>query len=663
MSRLVPFALAVAALISVLPFARSHGDASAATTDWPTFMHDTARTGAGSDTTISTANAAQLSNVWTLPTGGVIAGGAAIVGNTAYIGSWDGYLYAINVTTGAQLWRQFLGLTSVTGCHGTNNMGVTSSPAVANGVVYVGGGDSNWYALDAGTGAVLWTVPTGDNSAAGGHYNWSSPLIYNGSAYIGIASNCDNPLVQGQLLRVDLSTHAIVDTFNFVPNGQVGGAVWTSPSVDPATNTVFVTTGTEGTQPITTQPLADAIVALDASTLALKSSWQIPINQAVNDSDWGVSPLLFTDASNRQLVGSINKDGYLYVLDRNNLAAGPVWEKLIAVGGATPQYGEGSVSNMAFDGTTLYVAGGNTTINGVAVTSSVRAVRPSDGTFLWEQGTGLILAALAYSNGIVVDGGGSNIEVRSAATGALLSSYATGSQIFGPPAIGGGRIIQGSTNSNIYALGITNGPTNTPTATPPVPGGMAAYYAMESVSYNGTPGEVLDASGNGYNGTSVGGVTTSNATPAIAGTPGTCRYATGFNGSTGYLSLGAPQLSFGSGLTVMAWVRWGVNPATGNNWANIVSNNSSVAADTGQFWLQHSQTDSTFEFAVQTTANRSWVESSVAPVQGAWQHVAGVYNGSTLTIYVNGVASGSVALTGAVVAPTSADQLDIGRWA
>jgi outer membrane protein assembly factor BamB len=611
------------------------------------YMHDTARTGNGLDTTFSAANAAQLANVWTFPTGGAIAGGAAIVGNIAYIGSWDGYLYAIDVTTGAQQWRTFLGKTSVTACYGTNNMGISSTPAVVNGVVYVGGGDSNWYAVDAATGNTLWSVPTGDNSASGGHYNWSSPLFYNGFAYIGIASNCDIPLVQGGLLRVNLSTHQIVNTFHNVPDGQVGGAIWTSPSIDPATNTVFATTGTEGQQPITSQPLADAIVAYDATTLTVKNSWQIPINQAVADSDWGVTPLLFTDASNRQLVGSINKDGYLYVLDRNNLSAGPVWEKSIAVGGPTPQYGDGSVSNMVFDGTRLYVAGGNTTIAGQAVTGSVRAVDPSNGTFLWEQGTGLVLPALAYANGIVVDGGGSNIEVRSAATGALLYSYATASQLFGPPAIGGGRIIEGSTDHNIYAFGV----------------GPLAWYQMESPTWNGTPGEVGDSSGNSHSGVSVGGVTTANATPALAGNPGSCRYAAGFNGSTGYLSLGSPQLSLGSGLTVMAWVRWGIVPGTGNNWANIVSNNASTAGDTGQFWLQHSQTNSAFEFAVQTTVNRNSVKSSVAPVQGVWQHVAGVYDGSTLTIYVNGTPSGTASLTGGIVAPSSAYQLDIGRWA
>jgi hypothetical protein len=113
----------------------------------------------------------------------------------------------------------------------------------------------------------------------------------------------------------------------------------------------------------------------------------------------------------------------------------------------------------------------------------------------------------------------------------------------------------------------------------------------------------------------------------------------------------------------MAWVRWGIAPGTGNNWANIVSNNASTAGDTGQFWLQHSQTNSAFEFAVQTTVNRNWVQSSVTPVQGAWQHVAGVYDGSTLTIYVNGTPSGTASLTGGIVVPSSAYQLDIGRWA
>src|SRR5271163_197054 len=38
---------------------------------------------------------------------------------------------------------------------------VTSSPAVANGVLYVGSYDHNVYALNADTGALLWKYATG----------------------------------------------------------------------------------------------------------------------------------------------------------------------------------------------------------------------------------------------------------------------------------------------------------------------------------------------------------------------------------------------------------------------------------------------------------------------------------------------------------------------
>jgi MSHA biogenesis protein MshQ len=184
---------------------------------------------------------------------------------------------------------------------------------------------------------------------------------------------------------------------------------------------------------------------------------------------------------------------------------------------------------------------------------------------------------------------------------------------------------------------------------------------MESASWNGTAGEVVDSSGNGFNGTSVG-ATTANASPAVTGNPGSCRYGV-FNGSTSYLSMGQPQFALSNKLTVMAWVRWGIAPGAGNNWANIVSNNSNLSSDLGQFWLQHNQTNSKFEFAVQTTNDRYWVQSSVSPAQNVWAHVAGVYDGSTLKIYVNGTLQGTANLTGNIVAPRPEFNLTVGRWA
>ena len=54
-----------------------------------------------------------------------------------------------------------------------------SSPAVANGVVYVGSDDDNLYALNASTGALLWEYTTG------GFFFNSSPAVANGVVYVG----------------------------------------------------------------------------------------------------------------------------------------------------------------------------------------------------------------------------------------------------------------------------------------------------------------------------------------------------------------------------------------------------------------------------------------------------------------------------------------------
>ncbi|HEX9069765.1 MAG TPA: PQQ-binding-like beta-propeller repeat protein, partial [Ktedonobacterales bacterium] len=422
---------------------------AAANEDWPTFLHDPQRTAASGETILSTANAATLKLRWTYLTGGPLAASPTLAGGIVYVGSWDGYEYAIDAKAGTIKWKTFLGQTTTPNCNPTL-IGITSAATVLNNVVYVGGGDSNWYALDAGTGTVLWSVPTGDNSIAGGHYNWSSPLIANGSAYIGIASNCDNPLVQGELLRVDLTSHAVVATAKFVPDGQVGGGVWTSPALDTATNTVYVTTGTQN---LPSQTMPQGLVSLNATTLAINGSWQIPPADALNDADFGNSPILFTTAAGRALVAATNKNGYVYAFDRANVSAGPVWRTRIAIGGECPTCGDGSVSSMAFAKGVLYAAGGNTIIGGAGYQGSVRALDPATGNIIWEHGdTQPVVPALAYDNGLVIDGAGNILEVLDASTGKRLYTYQAGGGIYSAPSVWNGKIYFGALDSKVYSL-------------------------------------------------------------------------------------------------------------------------------------------------------------------------------------------------------------------
>jgi outer membrane protein assembly factor BamB len=57
------------------------------------------------------------------------------VANGVNVGSEDNNVHALNATTGAQLWQY------------TTGGEVLSSPAVANGTVYVGGDDFNVHAF------------------------------------------------------------------------------------------------------------------------------------------------------------------------------------------------------------------------------------------------------------------------------------------------------------------------------------------------------------------------------------------------------------------------------------------------------------------------------------------------------------------------------------
>jgi outer membrane protein assembly factor BamB len=104
----------------------------------------------------------------------VIASSPAVANGVVYIGSDDGKVYALNATTGSKLW-------SYTTSGGTGANAVVSSPAVANGIVYLGSEDGQAYALNGSTGAKLWNTTVGPTD--------SSPAVLNGSVFIGSDEN------------------------------------------------------------------------------------------------------------------------------------------------------------------------------------------------------------------------------------------------------------------------------------------------------------------------------------------------------------------------------------------------------------------------------------------------------------------------------------------
>jgi outer membrane protein assembly factor BamB len=388
-----------------------------------------------------------LRPIWTLNTGGPIAARPVESKGVVFAGSWDGREYAIRAKTGRVLWKRSLGITSSDRCAFYTTAGITSAPVVAGGLAYLGGGDAYWYALDARTGAVRWRVFTGDNSPGGGHYNWSSPTVFRGHAFVGISSLCDNPLVQGRLLRVDLASHAIDGAWNVVADGHQGGTIWTKPVVEGARNRLFVTTGNgEDTY-------AESIVALHAESLQPLDSWKLPEKERVFDSDWGTSPTLLTDSRGRRLVAAANKNGLLYAFRRNALHEGPVWRRRVAVAGECPNCGTGTVSTGTFDGRRLYYAGGGTKLGKRTYRGSVRAVDPATGRPLWSRGLpGAVLGGLVRAHGRLYVASEAGLYVLRMRDGAVLheNRFRYG-KLWATPLVDKNRVVIGTVAGAIRA--------------------------------------------------------------------------------------------------------------------------------------------------------------------------------------------------------------------
>ena len=93
----------------------------------------------------------------------------AVAKGIIYVSSYypDNKVYALDAKTGTVKW-------------GSISIGLFqySSPAMVNGVVYIGSENYNLYALNANSGTVLWSYSTGYSIL-------SSPTLVNGIVYIG----------------------------------------------------------------------------------------------------------------------------------------------------------------------------------------------------------------------------------------------------------------------------------------------------------------------------------------------------------------------------------------------------------------------------------------------------------------------------------------------
>ncbi len=321
---------------------------------WPQFRFDPSHSGGNPDEhTIASANAGTLSLYWRFEAGDFVWSSPAVADGVVFVGSYDGRLYALDASTGAKLWQRKTGDS------------IWSSPAVAGGVVFVGSGDGNLYALDASTGATLWSYATGGPLD-------SSPAVADGVVYVGAS--------KGTVYALNAATGAKLWSH---PTG--GGFVFSSPAV--ANGIVYV-----GADHLDQQfaPHPGSLYALDAATGA--QVWKYDLDQEVDSS---------------------------------------------------PAVAGGIVYVGCFDG-------------------SVRALDASTGAELWSYQTdGGVWSSPAVAGGVVYVGSqDGSLYALDALTGAKLWSYPTGGPVDSSPAVANGVVYVGSTNplgDDLYALDASTG--------------------------------------------------------------------------------------------------------------------------------------------------------------------------------------------------------------
>jgi outer membrane protein assembly factor BamB len=157
------------------------------------------------------------SELWLAPMPGPQWSSPAIEDGRVFVGSRDDHkLYAFDAVTGDTLWTA------------TTDDWVQTSPAVADGVVYIANNAGNLYAFNAQTGGLIW-----QSAVSPGFIIFSSPTVANGVVYVASSLDASARRFDGKLYAVDAATGAVLFS-DSVSEGDQKESRWVnaSPTVD-----------------------------------------------------------------------------------------------------------------------------------------------------------------------------------------------------------------------------------------------------------------------------------------------------------------------------------------------------------------------------------------------------------------------------------------------
>jgi polyvinyl alcohol dehydrogenase (cytochrome) len=174
--------------------------------DWPMYGNNLRHTFSQPSSGLDSSNVGKLKVAWKFVPGDAVTASPTIVEGVVYVGSWDGFFYALDAASGAVKWK------FQTDCdpainpqpaycpapanppsrYASDGGQITASAAVHEGSVYFAAGKTV-YSLNRLNGSLLWKkVLCGNPDASNCEADpndptniFSSPAIFDGKVYVG----------------------------------------------------------------------------------------------------------------------------------------------------------------------------------------------------------------------------------------------------------------------------------------------------------------------------------------------------------------------------------------------------------------------------------------------------------------------------------------------
>jgi outer membrane protein assembly factor BamB len=328
-----------------------------------------------------------VQEAWYTPTGAAIESSPAIVNGVAYVGNDAGVLSAINVTTAAPLWTYTI----------ATNAAIRSGPAVDGSLAIFGAADGTLYEVNTTTGMLFGSLSIGGNL--------TSPGASRGVAYIASDSG---------------SVTAVVESHNGSPvmmwAASVGNPIHSSVAFDPATTGSPVLVGDD----------SGTVTALNGTTG--QTLWTAKTGGVVTGTPSILSGVAYVGSS----------DGKVYAF--NETTGTEVWQ--FNVGSPITA---GGVAGGVVGSTSSLIYG---TADGALIALSNAGKRQ------WsvDLGQPIIGVAGAYDVVISETANGMIFGNRGTQAGLKIWSFQTGAPLNSIPAIVDGAIYVGAEDTGLYAF-------------------------------------------------------------------------------------------------------------------------------------------------------------------------------------------------------------------